>query len=219
VGGSFAIGDTEHEDTAMGNEVTCVARIDGKKVEGKAWLESSELIFRGADCRAKITFTRMKTVTAKQGELRIKSKDGMFAFAVGAAAEKWREKILHPKTRVEKLGVKAGVRVEMIGEPDADFAEELKQSKAVIADGNAKASAELLFWFVDGKTGLRGAVKLAKKLQGAAGLWIVYPKGRKEITENDVLSAGRKAGLKDVKVVGFSPTLTALKFVLPVEKR
>ena len=203
----------------MGNEVTCVARIDGKRVEGKALLESSELIFRGAECRVKIAFAEMKSVAAEEGELRIKSKDGIFAFAVGAAAEKWREKILHPKTRAEKLGVKAAMRVEMIGEPDADFAKELKQSKTVIAEGNAKAGAELLFWFVDGKTGLGGAVKVAKKLEGAAGLWIVYPKGRKEITENDVLSAGRKAGLKDVKVVGFSPTLTALKFVLPVEKR
>jgi len=203
----------------MGNEATCVARIDGKKVEGKAWLETSELIFRGAQCRVKITFAEMKAVAAKEGELRIKTKDGMFAFAVGAAAERWREKILHPKARVEKLGVKAGMRVEMMGEPDAGFAKELKQSKAVIAEGTGKADAELLFWFVDGKSGLGPAAKVGKKLEGAAGLWIVYPKGRKEITEDDVLSAGRKAGLKDVKVVGFSPTHTALKFVIPVEKR
>jgi len=50
-------------------------------------------------------------------------------------------------------------------------------------------------------------------------LWVVYPKGRKEVTEDDVLGAGRKAGLKDVKVVGFSATHTALKFVVPVGKR
>jgi hypothetical protein len=66
---------------------------------------------------------------------------------------------------------------------------------------------------------LKAAGKIAKKVEGAAGLWIVYRKGKKEITENDVLSAGRKAGLKDVKVVGFSSTHTALKFVIPVEKR
>jgi hypothetical protein len=39
------------------------------------------------------------------------------------------------------------------------------------------------------------------------------------ITENDALAAGRKAGLKDVKVVGFSPTHTALKFVIPLSAR
>jgi hypothetical protein len=51
------------------------------------------------------------------------------------------------------------------------------------------------------------------------GLWVVYPKGKKALTEADVLGAGRKAGLKDVKVVGFSATHTALKFVVHAEKR
>ena len=59
----------------------------------------------------------------------------------------------------------------------------------------------------------------AKSLKGAAALWMVYPKGQKQLTENDVIAAGRKSGLKDVKVVGFSPTHTALKFVIPVENR
>jgi len=48
---------------------------------------------------------------------------------------------------------------------------------------------------------------------------VIYPKGMKQITEVDVISAGRATGLKDVKVVGFSATHTALKFVIPVEKR
>jgi hypothetical protein len=48
---------------------------------------------------------------------------------------------------------------------------------------------------------------------------MVYPKAKREITEGDVIGAGRKAGLKDVKVVGFSTTHTALKFVIPVAKR
>ena len=61
--------------------------------------------------------------------------------------------------------------------------------------------------------------KISKLLQGATALWIVYPKGQKHIAENDVLAAGRKIGLKDVKVIGFSPTHTALKFVIPVANR
>jgi hypothetical protein len=56
-------------------------------------------------------------------------------------------------------------------------------------------------------------------MKGSAALWVVYPKGQKSITETDVIGAGRKVGLKDVKVVGFSTTHTALKFVFPVEKR
>jgi hypothetical protein len=203
----------------MGNEVNCVARIDGKADRGRALLETSELIFRGAQCRVKIRFAEMNRVEARDGELRIATKDGVFGFAVGRAAEKWRERILHPKTRIEKLGVKAGMGVEVIGEPDAEFTKELEQSQAAIRHGAAKPGARLVFWFVDGRSGLRTAAKVSKRLQGAAGLWVVYAKGKKEMTENDVLEAGRKAGLKDVKVVGFSPTHTALKFVIPIEKR
>ena len=203
----------------MGNELNCVARIDGKTDRGRARLETSELIFRGAECRVKIRFAEMKGVEARDGELRIKTTDGVFGFALGRAAEKWREKILHPKTRIEKLGVRAGMGVEVIGEPEAEFSQELKQSQAAIRKGNDKPAADLVFWFVDGKGGLGAVGKVRKKLEGAAGLWVVYAKGKKEITESDVLDAGRKAGLKDVKVVGFSPTHTALKFVIPVEKR
>ena len=199
----------------MGNEAKCVARIDGQKVQGKVLLETGELIFRGAECRVKIAFGEMKGVTAAHGELGIRTKDREFAFAVGAAAEKWREKILHPKTRVEKLGVKPGLSVAVIGDVEKEFAKELKQSKAeVVADG-----AEAVFLFVEGSGDSGNIAKAAKKIKGAAGLWVVYPKGKKEITESDVLGAGRKAGLKDVKVVGFSATHTALKFVIPVEKR
>ena len=91
----------------MGNEVKCLARIDGKREEGKALLETAELIFLGAACRVRIAFGEIESVAALGGELRIVTKGGEFAFAVGPAAEKWREKILHPKTRMEKLGVKA----------------------------------------------------------------------------------------------------------------
>lgn len=203
----------------MGNEAKCVARIDGKRVEGKALLETGELIFRGAECRVKITFGEMKGVVAADGELRIKTKDREFAFAVGAAAEKWREKILHPKTRVEKLGVRAGLRVAMIGDVEKEFAKELKQIQAEVVKEGAAGGVDAVFLFVQGNGDAGSIAKAAKKIRGAAGLWVVYPKGKKEITEGDVLAAGRKAGLKDVKVVGFSATHTALKFVVPVEKR
>src|SRR5215475_7143884 len=121
----------------MGNELNCVARIGGKTDRGRALLETSELIFRGAECRVKIRFAEMKGVETQDGELRIKTKDGVYGFALGRAAEKWREKILHPKTRIEKLGVRAGMGVQVMGEPDAEFAEELKKSQAAVCKGNS----------------------------------------------------------------------------------
>jgi hypothetical protein len=47
---------------------------------------------------------------------------------------------------------------------------------------------------------------------GDAPVWVVYPKGIQAVTENDVLTAGRAAGLVDTKVCSFSSTHTALRF-------
>lgn len=203
----------------MGDEVKGAARVGDQRHQGKILLETSEIIFRGTDFRLRIPFAEMREVAAADGDLRVKIKDGVTVFEVGAAAEKWREKILHPKTRAEKLGVKAGTQVRLVGEFDADFVKELKANKSAIVKIGGLGSPEIVFLAVEGQRSLAAIVKHGKKTAGARALWVVYPKGKKEITEVEVISAGRKAGLKDVKVVGFSATHTALKFVLPLEKR
>ncbi len=202
----------------MGSELKCRVRYGKQSSEGKALLETSEVLFRG-QFRLKIPFASMNSVKAKDGELHLQTADGLAVFEIGAAAEKWRQKILHPKTRIEKIGVKAGAKVALIGEFDADFIAELKALAGVIAKEKVAAETDTIFLAANSLKELLGAAKISKAMKGAAALWIVYPKGQKTIAENDVIGAGRKAGLKDVKVVGFSTTHTALKFVIPVEKR
>ena len=203
----------------MGSEIQCNARFGKQRSSGKALLETSELIFRG-DFRLKIPFASIKSIKAGDGELRVQTADGLAVFELGEAAEKWRHKILHPKTRIEKLGVKPGAKISLIGEFDAEFLSELKAlGKAAGKEGGGKDDAETIFLAVSSREELSRLTKLAKAMKGAAGLWIVYPKGQKAIAENDVLAGGRKVGLKDVKVVGFSSTHTALKFVVPVDER
>ena len=203
----------------MGNEVKGAVRVADQRHQGKILLETSEIIFRGTDFRLRIPFAELREVTAADGELRVKTKSGLTVFEVGASAEKWREKILHPKTRAEKLGVKAGTCVQLAGTFDVGFVKELKTKKSVLVQNGDSGAPEIIFLAVEGQRSLDAIAKHGKKIRGAQALWVVYPKGKKEITEVDVISAGRKTGLKDVKVVGFSATHTALKFVLPVEKR
>jgi hypothetical protein len=203
----------------MGKELQGAVRVGKHRHQGKILLETNELIFRGTDYRLKILFSEMRDVQGKNGELRIATKDGVLTFEVGTAAEKWREKILHPKTRVQKLGAKEGTKVRLLGELPSDFVIELKAASAEIIQASASANADHNFFAAEGKGSLAAIAKYAKKLKHAEALWVVYEKGKKDLTENDVIAAGRKAGLKDVKVVGFSSTHTALKFVLPLEKR
>ena len=202
----------------MGNEVNCTARFGKQESTGKALLETSEILFRG-EFRLKIPFSSIRSLKAADGELRVQTAEGLAVFALGDAAAKWREKILHPKSRLEKLGVKPGGKVSLIGAYDEGFLRELAQQTDVVVNGKVGAGSEWIFFATESKKELAQVPKLAKTLKRAAALWIVYPKGQKEITEGDVLAAGRKAGLKDVKVVGFSQTHTALKFVIPLSSR
>lgn len=202
----------------MGNEAICRVRFGKQESEGKALLETSEVIFRG-DFRLKIPFSSVKSAKTVDGELRLQTAEGLASFHLGATAEKWLEKILHPKSRIEKLGVKPAAKVSLIGKLDSEFLRDIGELTKSTTRGKAAADSEHIFLAADSKEDFSALSKIVKAMSGAAALWIVYPKGQKHITENDVLAAGRKSGLKDVKVVGFSATHTALKFVIPLCRR
>ena len=138
---------------------------------------------------------------------------------LGAPAAKWCDKILHPKSRIEKLGVKPGARVSLLGSLEAEFLTEISKLTKSASKGKVATNTECIFFAADSKEDLGALPKIPQSMKGAPALWIVYPKGQKHITENDVLAAGRKTGLKDIKVVGFSATHTALKFVIPLVSR
>lgn len=202
----------------MGSEATCKAQFGKQQSEGKVLLETSEILFRGG-FRLKIPFSKIQSAKAVNGELRLQTEEGLAVFHVGTAAEKWCDRILHPKSRVEKLGVKPGARVSLVGKLEPAFLTELRELTTSVSKEKAATESEWIFFAADSKEALSALSKISKSMKGAAALWIVYPKGQKHITENDVIAAGRRANLKDVKVVGFSSTHTALKFVIPVSER
>jgi hypothetical protein len=207
----------------MGNEVKCQVRFNKQESEGKALLETSEIIFRG-DFRLKIPLATIQSAKAVGDDLQLRTAEGLATFELGASiAQKWREKILHPKTRIEKLGIKPGTRVSLIGfeNQDEEFVKELQSTKAVMtpATDALPKDGECIFLRIDAKKQLALVAKIARQMLGAMALWIIYPKGQQHITEGDVFAAGHKVGLTDIKVVGFSATHTALKFVIPVKKR
>jgi hypothetical protein len=202
----------------MGNEVTCTVRFGKQESTGKALLETSEILFRG-DFRLKTAFREIKSVKTTSGELLLDFPGGKAAFLLGAQAEKWAHKILYPKSPFEKVGVKEGQKVSAVGITDSGFLKQLKERAGQLAMEKPTKDCDVLFFGAETAGELTEIKKLMPFLKKDGALWIVYPKGQKVITEGDVLSAGRNAGLKDIKVVGFSETHTALKFVLPLAKR
>lgn len=205
----------------MGSEAACTARFGGKSAKGKALLETEELLFRAGsgEFRLKIPFRAMKSVKASDGELRIEFPGGKAVFELGELAERWAQKILRPKALIDKLGVKAGAVVCVVGVNEENFLKHLSERTSEVVDGKPQRETDWILLAAESKEDFRKIRSLMKFLKKNGGLWIVYPKGQKHITENDVLSAGKKAGLVDVKVASFSATYTALKFVIPVSSR
>ena len=203
----------------MGSEATIIARFKGQAASGKARLETDVLHFRGGDLKLSIPFKLMKKIGAQDGTLRVTFAGGTASFELGAAAYKWAEKIRNPPSRLQKIGVKAEWRVSAIGVADLAFLQELEPAVAQLSIGRALKNSDAIFFGVEKEAGLARLAVLKGSLKANGALWIIRPKGRPEISERATMAAGRAAGLVDVKVVGFSPTHTAEKFVIPLASR
>jgi hypothetical protein len=202
----------------VGQEISCTATCDGRKSKGTAQLETDYLLFRG-DYRLKIPFADMKKVTATGGRLNIRSAQGKVSIELGERAAKWADKILHPPSVLDKLGVKEGLKISVIGASDDPFLKEIEARAGASVSKRPRKDSDLIFLFAEDSAAAGRVGSLRSSLVPDGAIWIVYPKGKKALTESDVIGAGRDIGLKDVKVAKFSDTHTALKFVIPVADR
>jgi hypothetical protein len=202
----------------MGAEAKCTLTVGRTKAEGKALLETEALIFRGGDTRLSIPYKDMSSVDARDGVLRVTHAGGSARFAIGAAAAKWADKIRKPPSRADKLGIKAGHRVLIVGVQDRELETEVESRGAQVVPRQGK-DLDLVFYAAEDRTALALLGALQRNLKTNGAIWVVRPKGSPKITEADVMKAGKSAGLVDVKVVRFSETHTAEKFVIPVKDR
>ena len=202
----------------MGYDADCTLSIDGRQYRGTARLEEKDLIFRG-ETRLSIPLAQIAEVTARGGDLVVTFGDRRATLTIGRLAPKWAEKIAHPPSRLDKLGVKAGMRVALIGIDDADLASEIASRGAVVHNSRA-ADIDLLFFGARTPDDLWRLPSLTSQLRPAGALWLIREKGRNApISESASMAAGKRAGLVDVKVVSFSETHSAEKYVIPVALR
>jgi hypothetical protein len=201
----------------MGNEARCRARYGDEVGEVKALLETKELVLRGA-LRAVIPFEQMKQVSAEGGALRLTHQGRKLELSLGPRAAKWAEKIKSPRSRIDKLGIKAGEAVLLLGVTDRSLEAELRGRGAELKPGKGPCAA--IFLQVAAPKDL-GRLKAAKaRLLPDGALWLIRPKGAGAlVSERAAMAAGKAAGLVDVKVVAFSETHTAEKYVIPVADR
>ena len=123
-----------------------------------------------------------------------------------------------PATLIEKLGIKPGHRVLLVGPFDPDFKQSLTRAGADVAS-RKRADNDVIFLRADSDSDLGQLWTLQAHMKRDGAIWVIRPKGVKTVTEADVLNAAKAAGLVDVKVARFSDTHTAEKLVIPVARR
>ena len=119
----------------------------------------------------------------------------------------------------DKLGIKAGQRISVMGVESAELLVELAARVPEYSRGEMLKDADLIFFSAEAIEDLNRLGSLAKAIQPNGAIWVVYPKGQKHIREIDVIAAAKSADLVDNKVCSFSPTHTALRLCIPVANR
>ncbi|MEM7158450.1 MAG: hypothetical protein AAF799_36765 [Myxococcota bacterium] len=115
-----------------------------------------------------------------------------------------------------KLGIKANMKVAILGAPDGIEQTLGELPPGVVLRRDARGTRALTLWFTTSVGELRRRIdKLAAQV-GDGGLWIAWPKKTSalatELTQADVRGAGLDAGLVDYKICAIDADWSALKF-------
>ncbi len=202
----------------MGLESPCTVIRGTERIEGKALLETDELVVRG-DARQKIPLASITSVDAAGGRLRITSGDQTVVLELGAAAEKWAERIRSPRSLLDKLGVTPGARVALVGVRDAAFERELASRNVRLTRDDGMEDADLVFLAAAKTSELEPIAGLASRIRKNAAIWVIHPKGKGGLPDTEIFRAAKSAGLTATKVARFSATHSAEKLVIPGARR
>jgi len=129
---------------------------------------------------------------------------------------------VYTKPVLDKLGVRPGMRVAIVGavDPDGLFRAQLADRTSDVTVGRPKADTDLIFLAADSHAELVGLAALRERIRPAGAIWVVSRKGRAAtLRDIEVMAAARDAGLIDNKVVAFSPTHTSIRLVIPLALR
>ena len=115
------------------------------------------------------------------------------------------------RSRMDKIGVKGGMRVAVMGVNDPTLSAELAQQGAVPVE--ELRDLDLLFYAADDAEALGRIEALVPMLAARGALWIVSRKGKAATVKDvEVMAAAKAHGLIDNKVVAFSAAHTSLRF-------
>lgn len=194
----------------MGLEIKTRARHKQNKALGKLHLDSRSISFSSPKLKWSVELGETVKATAVDGWLVVQAGRDKAEFEIGAAANKWVDKILNPPSRLEKLGVKRRMKFWMDGEFSVDFMVELTHCEAVRV--KKLKDCQLAFLRLTHRDGLGKLIAVAQQLPFKINIWVVWPKGVAEITQADVMQTAASSGMGPSKTASFDDRHSSLRF-------
>lgn len=193
----------------VGKEASCIGRSGNLTSPGRLLLETEELIFRGSFL-LRMRLSGIARVSASGGLMTVQGPEGEAEFELGDRAGDWVRAIQNPKSVIDKLGAKPGMRVRLLM-ADPDLERSLENRGCI----PASEDLDMLFLAADCRQDLEELSASRALLRPAGMIWVVIPKGIRAFGVEQVIAAARAADLVDVKICRYSDTHTAYKLVIP----
>jgi Protein of unknown function (DUF3052) len=117
---------------------------------------------------------------------------------------------------LDKLGIKPGHAVAVVGPADPDLSQRVleKTGRAIAADDEP---ADVVLVWADAHTDAVATLQAWKhKIDPSGGIWLLTPKRTQPgyVDQNDLIEAGKQAGVVDNKICSVSDTTSAMRFVI-----
>jgi hypothetical protein len=124
------------------------------------------------------------------------------------------------KPLLDKLGVKPGLRVAVVGVDEAWFLKMLRERTGDVVVGKPRRPCDIVFLGADTFGDLDRIREAKAWIEPNGAIWVVRPKGPgSPLSDTDLISGGLRAGLVDNKIASFSDTHGAMRFVFRLKDR
>jgi hypothetical protein len=121
---------------------------------------------------------------------------------------------------LDKLGVKPGAKICVIGLDDAGFISLLRERTSDIVRRKPRTPCDLVFLGASKPADLKRLNVIKTWIEPNGAIWVVRPKGGRSVLRDiDVIEGGLAAGLVDNKIASFSDTQGAMRLVYRLRDR
>jgi hypothetical protein len=125
------------------------------------------------------------------------------------------------KPLLDRLNVKPGAKVALLDFGGAAFVKLLRERGADVVEGKPRRKVDMVFVAAADPRGALQRLKQVKSwIEYNGAIWVIRPKGPlTTLRDTDLIQAGLDAGLVDNKIVSFSDTHGAMRFVFRLKDR